>query len=108
MDIKSFFGFESMVEKIAMKQYTANIKKVCTGLQGYLFTALNLIVAVVYCCCRAPGLSRQFTDHLIVNLTCQFAVPTLKVNKRVIQYDARDKFQSGVVAGRTASEFAGI
>ena len=29
LDIKSFFGFESTVEKIAMKQYTANIKKVC-------------------------------------------------------------------------------
>ena len=28
LDIKSFFGFESSVEKIAMKQYTANIKKV--------------------------------------------------------------------------------
>lgn len=28
LDIKSFFGFESTVEKIAMKQYTANIKKV--------------------------------------------------------------------------------
>ncbi|KAG7459956.1 hypothetical protein MATL_G00216080 [Megalops atlanticus] len=27
MDIKSFFGFESTVEKIAMKQYTANIKR---------------------------------------------------------------------------------
>jgi len=32
LDIKSFFGFESTVEKIAMKQYTANIKKVCSGL----------------------------------------------------------------------------
>lgn len=28
MEIKSFFGFESSVEKLAMKQYTANIKKV--------------------------------------------------------------------------------
>lgn len=28
LDIKSFFGFESTVEKIAMKQYTSNIKKV--------------------------------------------------------------------------------
>ncbi|XP_076809615.1 SEC14-like protein 1 isoform X1 [Clavelina lepadiformis] len=27
MEIKSFFGFESSVEKIAMKQYAANIKK---------------------------------------------------------------------------------
>ena len=32
LDIKSFFGFESTVEKIAMKQYTANIKKVSSGL----------------------------------------------------------------------------
>lgn len=28
LDIKSFFGFESTVEKIAMKHYTSNIKKV--------------------------------------------------------------------------------
>ena len=28
LDIKHFFGFESTVEKIAMKQYTHNIKKV--------------------------------------------------------------------------------
>lgn len=28
LDIKSFFGFENTVEKIAMKQYTHNIKKV--------------------------------------------------------------------------------
>ena len=29
MDIKSFFGFESTAEKIAMKQYASSIKKVC-------------------------------------------------------------------------------
>lgn len=28
MDIKSFFGFESTAEKIAMKQYASSIKKV--------------------------------------------------------------------------------
>ena len=33
LDIKSFFGFESTVEKIAMKQYTENIKKVSSPLQ---------------------------------------------------------------------------
>lgn len=34
LDIKSFFGFESTVEKIAMKHYTSNIKKVsvCLGM----------------------------------------------------------------------------
>ncbi|KAG8507466.1 SEC14-like protein 1 [Galemys pyrenaicus] len=31
LDIKSFFGFESTVEKIAMKQYTSNIKKASLG-----------------------------------------------------------------------------
>lgn len=30
LDIKSFFGFESTVEKIAMKQYASSIKKVCS------------------------------------------------------------------------------
>lgn len=29
LDIKSFFGFESTVEKIAMKQYASSINKVC-------------------------------------------------------------------------------
>lgn len=33
LDVKSFFGFESTVEKIAMKQYTINIKKVRFFLQ---------------------------------------------------------------------------
>lgn len=28
MDIKSFFGFESTAEKIAMRQYASSIKKV--------------------------------------------------------------------------------
>lgn len=28
LDVKSFFGFESAVEKLAMKQYAANISKV--------------------------------------------------------------------------------
>ena len=28
LDVKSFFGFESTVEKIAMKQYSASISKV--------------------------------------------------------------------------------
>jgi hypothetical protein len=28
LDVKSFFGFESTVEKVAMKQYSLNISKV--------------------------------------------------------------------------------
>ena len=28
LDVKSFFGFENMVEKICIKQYQSNIKKV--------------------------------------------------------------------------------
>lgn len=35
LDIKSFFGFESTVEKIAMKQYTSNIKKASVFEQGW-------------------------------------------------------------------------
>lgn len=35
LDIKSFFGFESTVEKIAMKHYTSNIKKVSVFLGIY-------------------------------------------------------------------------
>ncbi|KAM9305205.1 SEC14-like protein 5 [Gastrophryne carolinensis] len=36
LDIKSFFGFESTVEKIAMKQYTANIKRGKEIIEFYL------------------------------------------------------------------------
>ncbi|KAI4883663.1 hypothetical protein NFI96_030159, partial [Prochilodus magdalenae] len=36
LDIKSFFGFESTVEKIAMKQYTANIKRGKEIIEYYL------------------------------------------------------------------------
>lgn len=28
LDVRSFFGFETTLEKIAMKQYTANVKRV--------------------------------------------------------------------------------
>ncbi|XP_042559468.1 SEC14-like protein 5 [Clupea harengus] len=36
LDIKSFFGFESTVEKVAMKQYTANIKRGKEVIEFYL------------------------------------------------------------------------
>ncbi|XP_043945405.1 SEC14-like protein 5 isoform X2 [Protopterus annectens] len=36
LDIRSFFGFESTVEKIAMKQYTMNIKKGKEVIEHYL------------------------------------------------------------------------
>lgn len=29
LDIKAFFGFEAAVEKLAIKLYLSNIKKVC-------------------------------------------------------------------------------
>lgn len=44
LDIKSFFGFESTVEKIAMKQYASSIKKVCVCVCCYL--ALHLQVSI--------------------------------------------------------------
>lgn len=46
LDIRSFFGFESALEKIAMKQYTANVKRVRGGLlcqsQGGRYTKPTL------------------------------------------------------------------
>ncbi|KAM8961413.1 SEC14-like protein 5 isoform 2-T2 [Pelodytes ibericus] len=36
LDVKSFFGFESTVEKIAMKQYTTNIKRGKEVIEFYL------------------------------------------------------------------------
>lgn len=47
LDIRSFFGFESALEKIAMKQYTANVKKVREGLhQSHLHRPWGLPVLV--------------------------------------------------------------
>ena len=43
LDIKSFVGFESTVEKIAMRQYTANIKKVCSGIMVFLDLHLTVL-----------------------------------------------------------------
>lgn len=37
LDIKSFFGFESTAEKIAMKQYASSIKKVCASVTNVYF-----------------------------------------------------------------------
>jgi len=48
LDIKSFFGFESTVEKIAMRQYTANIKKVSHGFgQLYMLVVGHLAAVIV-------------------------------------------------------------
>ncbi|XP_012937593.1 SEC14-like protein 1 [Aplysia californica] len=41
LDIKHFFGFESTVEKIAMKQYTANVKKGKEVIEYYINELIN-------------------------------------------------------------------
>ena len=46
LDIKSFFGFESTVEKIAMKQYASSIKKV----------RVLLLIQHMYRCLMRSGL----------------------------------------------------
>lgn len=43
LDIKSFFGFESTAEKIAMKQYASSIKKVCI----FYFICLHVLVQML-------------------------------------------------------------
>ncbi|XP_058845647.1 SEC14-like protein 1 isoform X1 [Acipenser ruthenus] len=47
LDIKSFFGFESTVEKIAMKQYTGSIKKGKEIIEYYLKELEDEGVAVI-------------------------------------------------------------
>lgn len=37
LDVKSFFGFEGLAEKIAMKQYANGIEKVCIFFAQTLF-----------------------------------------------------------------------
>ncbi|XP_078736753.1 SEC14-like protein 1 isoform X2 [Lampetra fluviatilis] len=54
LDIKSFFGFESSVEKVAMKQYTANIKK--EVIEFYLRELQDLGVSHLPRWDTAPGL----------------------------------------------------
>ncbi|XP_012587115.1 PREDICTED: SEC14-like protein 5 [Condylura cristata] len=41
LDIRSFFGFESALEKIAMKQYTANIKRGKEVIEHYLHELIS-------------------------------------------------------------------
>ncbi|XP_036135752.1 SEC14-like protein 5 [Molossus molossus] len=41
LDIRSFFGFESALEKIAMKQYTANVKRGKEVIEHYLNELLS-------------------------------------------------------------------
>jgi hypothetical protein len=41
LDIKSFFGFESTVEKIAMKQYSANLAKGKEVIEHYITELTN-------------------------------------------------------------------
>ncbi|KAH6943759.1 hypothetical protein HPB50_026935 [Hyalomma asiaticum] len=45
LDVKSFFGFESAVEKLAMKQYSQNISKVSYFPKYSLLCKLNTILA---------------------------------------------------------------
>ncbi|CAN0316300.1 unnamed protein product [Lampetra fluviatilis] len=56
LDIKSFFGFESSVEKVAMKQYTANIKKGKEVIEFYLRELQDLGVSHLPRWDTAPGL----------------------------------------------------
>ncbi|XP_066131053.1 SEC14-like protein 5 isoform X1 [Saccopteryx bilineata] len=41
LDIRSFFGFESALEKIAMKQYTANVKRGKEVIEHYLHELIS-------------------------------------------------------------------
>lgn len=36
LEVHSFFGFESVVDRIAAKQYGANIRKVNQGMECYI------------------------------------------------------------------------
>lgn len=60
LDIKSFFGFESTVEKIAMKQYASSIKKVCVLLLiQYMYRCLMHFL----CMHRNSGLQQMEQLH---------------------------------------------
>ncbi|KAM4697984.1 SEC14-like protein 5 [Rhinophrynus dorsalis] len=62
LDIKSFFGFESTVEKIAMKQYTANIKRGKEVIEFYLNELISQ--GVTHIPKWTPGTSVQHQNPL--------------------------------------------
>lgn len=81
LDIKSFFGFESTAEKIAMKQYASSIKKV-----------------------RASGTDARFTPSVprsVIDLRTPSPSPTSSLRsvlqgKEIIEYYLRELEEEGV------------
>uniref|UniRef100_A0A8C2WQP5 SEC14 like lipid binding 1 n=1 Tax=Cyclopterus lumpus TaxID=8103 RepID=A0A8C2WQP5_CYCLU len=84
LDIKSFFGFESTVEKIAMKQYASSIKKVCLllhlintcklGVSFVLSEKLNSMqntvgAVFVLCFCVTDKLDADYIKRYLGDLT---------------------------------------
>uniref|UniRef100_A0A3Q3EDB4 SEC14-like protein 1 n=1 Tax=Labrus bergylta TaxID=56723 RepID=A0A3Q3EDB4_9LABR len=53
LDIKSFFGFESTVEKIAMKQYASSIKKVCVYVLVHLIITHTGSLCIFIVCTKS-------------------------------------------------------
>lgn len=72
--MKSFFGFESTAEKIAMKQYASSIKKVCILQQTFSYTQ------------TLPSLMHS----------CLTVLNSFLQGKEIIEYYLRELEQEGV------------
>lgn len=81
LDIRSFFGFESALEKIAMKQYTANVKRVRDGFhRSYRGRCTDL---------RACG-SRSATPRPLTFLSLSLLIRGMGILIKVISHEIMD------------------
>ncbi|XP_078520403.1 SEC14-like protein 5 [Lissotriton helveticus] len=83
LDVKSFFGIEGTVEKIAMKQYTANIKRGKEVIEHYLTELITQ--GITYIPRWAPCSPKNWKDGLVttrrgVSLS-EFGAPAQHANK---------------------------
>ncbi|XP_073504654.1 SEC14-like protein 5 [Phyllobates terribilis] len=81
LDIKSFFGFESTVEKIAMKQYTANIKRGKEVIEFYLNELISQgITHIPRWTPGAPGGYQHVSRNATSGHLCSIEVPTTETD----------------------------
>ncbi|XP_077130375.1 SEC14-like protein 5 [Ranitomeya variabilis] len=81
LDIKSFFGFESTVEKIAMKQYTANIKRGKEVIEFYLNELISQgITHIPRWTPGAPGGYHHVSRNATSGHLCSIEVPTTETD----------------------------
>ncbi|ELW72150.1 SEC14-like protein 5 [Tupaia chinensis] len=69
LDIRSFFGFESALEKIAMKQYTANVKRGKEVIEHYLNELI--VQGTAHIPRWTPAVGKEVIEHYLNELIVQ-------------------------------------